>query len=187
MIATIGLSASARHVAYDTDIMAKTPRDRTLAGNPAQPEYKSLIFAAIGLFLSAVGVFVGVRDVISTNKHPPPPSYELQIKSLDQTRDSVEQLLKFIETQREQLTASQRAIDALKTEEDRLKPLVEADKKVIDAVFAAQEARNEQAQRRQTWLGFVLGVLSSLMASFVWSIGYTLYKRRKAAGTPAAP
>jgi hypothetical protein len=107
------------------------------------------------------------------------PTYQEQIRSLNQTRDGVENLLKFIDTQREQLTASQNMLESLKMEEGRLKPIVEADRKVIDSMFAAQEARNEAAQKQQAIFGFVLGVSSSLMATCLWVLGGYLFKRYK--------
>ena len=132
----------------------------------------------MGLLLSTIGVFITVLRIMGDKTPPPPsPTYQQQINSLDQTRAGVENLLKFIDAQRDQLAASQKSIETLKDEEGRLRPLVEADKKVIDGMFSAQEARNEAAQRRQTILGFCLGVLSSLMATFLWVLGSNLLKR----------
>jgi sensor c-di-GMP phosphodiesterase-like protein len=139
----------------------------------------------MGLLVSTVGVFATLLKLVGDRKEPPPtPSYQQQIKSLDETRSGIEGLLKFIAAQRDQLTASQKTIETLKSEEVRLKPIVEADKKVTDAMFAAQEARNEATQRQQAILGFVLGVLSSLMATSVWVLGNNLIKRYKASHGP---
>jgi septal ring factor EnvC (AmiA/AmiB activator) len=140
----------------------------------------SLLVPILGLTLSLAGYIV----TLVKSKNHPPPTYDAQIKSLDQTRASIEQLMQFIDTQRQQLAASQQALASMQSEEDRMKPLVAADRKVIDAIFAAQEGRNAAAQSHERWLGFAMGICTSLIATFLWSIGSILHRRRN---PPAMP
>jgi hypothetical protein len=71
----------------------------------------------------------------------------------------------------------------LKKEHEQLKPVVDADRKTIDALFSAQEARNQAAQNVERWIGFTLGVISSLVASFFWAV--IAHARRRRSGDAA--
>lgn len=111
-------------------------------------------------------------------------SYVTQAQLLDETRVNLKALLSFIEDQRTSLKDSEQALLALKREHDKLKPLIESDRKTIDALFAAQEARNQSAQSAERWIGFGLGVISSLFASLIWAI--FSYMRHRSSGPTAA-
>lgn len=104
-------------------------------------------------------------------------SYSKQLESLNQVRSNLEGLLEFVDLQRAQLKQEEATLTTMKTEHETLKPLLETDKRVIDAIFAAQEMRNQQAQMTERWIGFGLGVLASLIASFVWAVA-TFFVRR---------
>jgi ABC-type multidrug transport system fused ATPase/permease subunit len=111
-------------------------------------------------------------------------SYERQVKALDETRVNLRSLIEFVDNERRQLELSQQALQSIKSEQERLKPLVESDRKVIDAFFAAQEAQNQAAQSTERWTGFILGVLASLIASFVWAAivyAFQIYVSKKQA------
>jgi len=62
-------------------------------------------------------------------------SYKDQVDRLNEMETNVTQLLSFIEGQKQTLNATQDTILKLETERERLKPLVESDKKVVEAVF----------------------------------------------------
>ncbi|MBV7455820.1 hypothetical protein KW843_15175 [Acidovorax sp. sif1233] len=108
-------------------------------------------------------------------------NYSVQAQKLEETKSNLKALLEFVEDERSSLAASERALRSLKDEHEQLKPLVESDRKTIDALFSAQEARNQAAQSTERWIGFALGVGSSLVASFILAI--VSYARRK---NPAA-
>jgi hypothetical protein len=93
-------------------------------------------------------------------------------------------LLNFIEVEQRNLKVSEQALIALKREHEQLKPLVDSDRKTIDALFAAQEARNQAAQSTERWIGFGLGVGSSLVASLILAI--ISYTRRRSKDAAAA-
>lgn len=108
-------------------------------------------------------------------------NYAKQIESLDQIKNNLNDLIRFVDSQREQLKQSETTLASLKTEHDKFKPLLEADRRIIDALFAAQESRNKEAQNRERWIGFGLGILASLFASFVYALVTALLKRRREA------
>lgn len=107
-------------------------------------------------------------------------SYATQIASLEQTKANLNGLLEFIDQEKQQIELSQKAIQAMKSEHERLLPLVETDRKVIEAMFATQEARNQVAQKNERWIGFGLGIFASLVASLIISIAAYILKLRKA-------
>ena len=116
---------------------------------------------------------------ISTPSESAKSKYSEQIQSLDNARSALKSLGTFIDQQKKQLEVSRSSLAALKDEENKMHPLVEADKKVIDAMFAVQEQRNQTAQAAERWIGFALGVLASLIASFIIWIISILVKRRR--------
>lgn len=105
-------------------------------------------------------------------------SYVKQVESLEQVRNNLNALIKFVDSEKKQLELSERALTTMKSEHERLKPLVDADRKVINALFAAQEARNQDAQNKERWLGFGLGLIASLIASLLWAIIVYIVNRR---------
>lgn len=106
-------------------------------------------------------------------------NYTKQVQALNDTRANLQSLMAFVDEERQQLKVSQLALQSLKTEHDQLKPLVDTERKAIDALFSAQEARNQSALSTERWTGFGLGVLSSLVASFVWALGIYVASRNR--------
>lgn len=96
--------------------------------------------------------------------------YETQIDQLETTEKNIKELLQFIDHQKSSLRNTQDTILELKQEQEKLKPLVESDKKIVDAIFKAQEERNSANIWRERWIGFGVGILASLIASFIWFV-----------------
>lgn len=106
-------------------------------------------------------------------------SYSVQAQKLEETRSNLQALLQFVEEERRNLQTSEQALRSLKQEHEQLKPLVDSDRKTIDALFSAQEVRNQSAQRTERWIGFAMGVASSLVASLIWAmVAYVRGRRR---------
>lgn len=97
-------------------------------------------------------------------------NYQAQIKQLEQTEVGIRQLLSFIEIQKGNIREAEDAVASLKKEKESLKPLVESDRAVVDAIFRAQEERNQKNVWRERWIGFAFGVAASLVASFIWFV-----------------
>ena len=144
------------------------------------PESVQVVVTSAALIASIMGAFTSSRD-------SRPADYKSQIESLDRTKASIQSLLTFIDEQKKQVQTSQQAVEALKTEETLLHPLVTADRQVIDAMFAVQERRNQASQARERWIGFGMGVIASLMASILYAVISTILKRRRQEPTPPAP
>ena len=104
-----------------------------------------------------------------------------QARVLDETRRNLDSLVQFVESEKKRLQSSQIALDNLKNEHERIKPLLETDRKTLDALFAAQEARGQAALQTERWIGFGFGVVSSIVASLVLTFAAYIVRRLKSA------
>lgn len=151
-----------------------------------QSPLATVVCTLLALAIGGTAIFLIQRNAAAQRemKRLESQSYVTQAQLLDETRVNLRALLNFIEEERRNLKASEQALLALKYEHDQLKPLIESDRKTIDAIFAAQEARNQVAQIAERWIGFGLGVVSSLVASLIWAI--FSYARRRSSNAPAS-
>jgi chromosome segregation ATPase len=99
-----------------------------------------------------------------------PPEFETQLSELNQTSEKIRGLLAFVESQKKNLEQSKEVIDKLNTERAKLQPLVNADRQVVEALFAAQTEKQNTSLWRERWIGFGLGVASSILASIVCAV-----------------
>lgn len=106
-------------------------------------------------------------------------SYQQQVDQLSQTETKIRQLLEFVNSQKATLRETEDMITALKSEKERLKPIVDSDRSVVEALFRAQEERTSANIWRERWIGFGFGVLASLVASFLWFTISLLVKGRR--------
>jgi hypothetical protein len=106
-------------------------------------------------------------------------SYGTQIAEMTRMEQSLHNLTDFVQGQKTKLKESEDLIAYLKSEQERLKPFVDADRKAIQAVFDLQDERNRSTLWRERWIGFGLGVLASLIASFLFAtVSYVSWRRR---------
>ena len=94
-------------------------------------------------------------------------NYKTQIKQLEQTEVGIKQLLRFIEVQKQNIREAEDTVSSLKKEQEALKPIVESDKALVDAIFQAQENRTQKNVWRERWIGFAFGMAASLVVSFI--------------------
>jgi len=133
----------------------------------------------VALALAAVVFFAERQQRIDRDRQAALVArYDTQLRQLDSAEKNLHDLVAFVGAQRRQLENTEQAIAALKAEHVRLQPLVAADRKAVEALFAAQEARNATSQVRERWYGFGGGVLASLLASLLWYGGSYLAKRK---------
>lgn len=106
--------------------------------------------------------------------------FRAQIQHLNQTESNIRQLLEFVEFQKTQLTNNEQSISLLKEEQQKLKPLVSANKQVVEAIFATQEAKARESAIMERWIGFGLGVVASIVASVIlFIVQYFIRAARK--------
>jgi mannitol-specific phosphotransferase system IIBC component len=105
------------------------------------------------------------------------PTYEQQIERLQQTEMNVKQLLTFVENEKKRLHESEDLLASMKAEHERLSPIVESDRKVVEAVLGAQAQQQARGVWRERWIGFALGVAASMIASFVFALITLAYRK----------
>jgi hypothetical protein len=73
-------------------------------------------------------------------------------------------------------------VSKLQEEKKRIEPLVQADRKVVEAVFQLQEQRSAAGIHRERWIGFGLVVGASVVASFVYTLLVFAYRKLRKGG-----
>lgn len=96
------------------------------------------------------------------------PGVQVQIESLDEIEASLTSLKGFIESQRTKLQESEVRINELTQQRAKLQPLVEADKRIVEALFLVQEERNKKAVWLDRLIGALFGIFSSLVATVLY-------------------
>ena len=104
--------------------------------------------------------------------------YQNQIEQLSQMENHIRQLLTFVNSQKKSLKETEDTKSSLKSEKEKLKPIVESDRDVVEALFRTQEERINSRIWRNRWMGFGFGILASLIASFIWFVVSLLLKSK---------
>lgn len=102
-----------------------------------------------------------------------------QIENLERISNDVNNLQSFIEDQKKSLVAENKAIEALKSEKESLEPLVQADRDAIEAIFKQQEKRQNSQVWTERLFGFFAGVISSILASYIFEFLYRKKRKKK--------
>lgn len=126
----------------------------------------------IQLFIAIVSAIISIILIVN-QKEPPNVQTGSLYTSQIQTHDGVERSLKiltsFVRQQRQMIQEAQGTLEGLKKEQDKLKPLVEADHRVVESLLQIQA----EIQNREIWseraIGFFIGIAASLVASFLFS------------------
>jgi 2C-methyl-D-erythritol 2,4-cyclodiphosphate synthase len=122
-----------------------------------------------------VGVMVAITALSGTvikyfSGESKNPTFEQQISKLNETEQSLKTLMQFVQDQQKKLKESQNVVADLKSQHEKLKPVVDADQKVVDAILDAQATRSNVHVWRERGIGFVLGTLSSMLAAgLIWA------------------
>lgn len=105
--------------------------------------------------------------------------YHKQMESLDEVEANVKDLMEFVKLQKEQLRKNEDIIADLKTEEQQLRPVVTANRSVVNAILDAQTRKNRANIWKDRIIAFGLGVLASLIASILFTAIRKVAARRR--------
>lgn len=145
------------------------------------PWLAAIGLAVVPLLLILAGLILQGDEIVTA---PREDTFEEQLRTLDSTQASLDRLSRFISTQRAQMKADQRSVEQLQAQRKSLEPLVQADRRTVNALLAEQEARGSRIARRERWIGFGLGILGSILASaLLMGIGLLIRKRVAKAGS----
>ena len=124
--------------------------------------------AFIGVAISIIGLVLSLWGLSQKSDITKKNSLVQHIENLNEMSKNLAIFQNFISEQKQNLLAEQVALENLKKERETLEPLIESDKKAVEALFIEQEKR----QRKNIWneraFGFFTGILSSLIASFIY-------------------
>lgn len=104
-------------------------------------------------------------------------NYQAQVVQLNETEHNIKNLLTFVQAQKDSLRETEETLQKLKSERDKIQPLLQLDKSTLETIFKVQEERANANVWRERGIGFISGLLASLLASFVWTVGSTLFKK----------
>jgi hypothetical protein len=90
----------------------------------------------MALIASLLGVILGMTTFLFEHRLSQPESYRAQIESLNTTEQSLRNLITFVESQKKNLVESQAIVESLKKEESKLRPMVEAERELVDSILA---------------------------------------------------
>ncbi|HIF5656139.1 hypothetical protein [Vibrio vulnificus] len=97
----------------------------------------------------------------------------MHFNKLDKFDEGLKNLKAFVQLQKEQRTEQQKVISELEKKRSELEPIVESQTEVVEAIFRLQEQRGKWFD---IGLGFVLGIIGSLISSVIFKL---IEKRRK--------
>jgi Na+-transporting NADH:ubiquinone oxidoreductase subunit NqrC len=145
---------------------------------------KQPVMTLVSTFVSAItlSAVIFTLDHVDTKKREAERlknlNYQTQIQQLDVTENNIRQLLTFIENQKSTLRETEDTISSLQKEREKLKPIVESDRSVVEAIFRAQEERSHASIWRERLIGFAFGIAASLIATFIWFVISILWKHK---------
>lgn len=125
------------------------------------------------IFTVAIGALIfysGAKtwNYLSGSSAAESQSYEKQLATLNGVQDSLDNLKKFLDLQKKELEERETLLSKLRYERAELQPLVEADREVIVSILRIQAEQNSRGLWNERAIGFIVGIASSLVASFIW-------------------
>lgn len=103
--------------------------------------------------------------------------YATQFNSLENMHKSLDDLKKFVTKHESKLKFEQQTLEHILNQKQTLKPLLQADQNVVDAIFSIQHQKYEDQKWLDRFVSFVLGVGASIIATFIvswWKLRYKL-------------
>jgi len=136
-----------------------------------RPWVKNTITVLVGSVAAVLIVLTVVERVRKENelerKRRENLSYVAQGEALNKVKDSLNSLLEFVDSQNVKLRESEDLVNHLKTEQEKLRPIVETNRQVIDAILDLQYQKSRSDVWLDRGLGFLTGILTSVIAAFL--------------------
>ena len=130
----------------------------------------SLLAAAGGLVAVTLDMS-GMRGKSTT--------FQQKIERLNDTEAALKEIGQFVQEQRSQMNESQKVVESLRREHETLQPMVEADKQKVNAILAAYAEAQSWSIWKERSIGFVSGVLASILATVICGTAVILWRKRK--------
>lgn len=130
----------------------------------------------IGAYLSAAtlgGFFIITLVIVywfpeRAEVGPSTDKYTEIIKSIEVLGSRLSEISTFLESERSRITDTEATLKKLNDEKTKLEPLLKTQREAAEAILAAHSNRTARQAWKERWLGFVLGIISSVIASIVF-------------------
>ena len=145
-----------------------------LANLIAESYRRKPVLTIIGIFFTisiiVVGVFTASYFENQNLLRTAPKDIEDQMQELDKLDEGLKKLSAFIAVQKSQLSEKQAVIKQLEEKRSMLEPIVNTQSEIVDALFKVYEQRAQKNKWFDLGLGFVLGIIGSLIASVIFKL-----------------
>jgi hypothetical protein len=94
--------------------------------------------------------------------------YSAVIERIEAIGKQLSELSEFLEKERARVADTEATIRQLKDEQTKLEPLVHTQREVVEAILSAHSERTVRYAWKERLVGFVLGMIASLIASLVY-------------------
>lgn len=139
-------------------------------------KWRVAIFASI---ISIVSISFSLFYLQNKTKLPNQTDIQTQLARLDNVQKSLSDLNKFLSEQRSRLKDTETTIQNLENERATLKPIVEADRKTVEAFAILFEERQLKSVWKERIYSFSFGIISSLLAAIIIRLINSKIKSRK--------
>jgi sensor c-di-GMP phosphodiesterase-like protein len=124
---------------------------------------------ALGLAFSAIVVFIGAyvfqdQPVTSASAN----EYSSVIETIGVIGNQLSALSNFLEKEQARVANTEATVKKLQEEKTKLEPLVHTQREIVEAILSAHSERAAKHVWKERLFGFVLGLVASLIASFVY-------------------
>lgn len=106
-------------------------------------------------------------------------SFKEQFDELSNTEESLNNVLLFISNQKQKMLETEKTLNDLYAEKNKLEPILNSDRETIKALLDYQNSKSQDNIFSELTIGFILGIISSLFASGIITIGKFFYYKRK--------
>ena len=90
------------------------------------------------------------------------------LDELDQIRAQIGSIGEFLHEEQRRVAEARETIEGLRKEQSGLQPVVESNRRTVEAILAAHVSNIRRAAWKERIIGFSLGILASFIASFLY-------------------
>lgn len=94
--------------------------------------------------------------------------YTAAISNIESISKQLSELSDFLKQERQKIAESEATLYKLKTEKTELEPVVNAQRETVEAILSAHAKATGSRAGKERMLGFVTGLIASLLASIVF-------------------
>jgi sensor c-di-GMP phosphodiesterase-like protein len=117
---------------------------------------------------TGVALVVIARIPSEVSSSPSLDEYSMVIERISSIGEQLSGLNAFLEKERERVADIEATVRSLNDEKTRLEPVVSTQRETVEAILAAHSARTARQAWRERLFGFGLGLIASLVASFLY-------------------